>query len=239
MKNTKRMALEAAFPHTLPIMAGFLFLGMAYGIYAHSLGFSFVYPMVMALTIFAGSMEFVAMDLLLGAFNPLGAFLLALMVNARHLFYGIAMLDKYRNTGKKEGYLIFGMCDESFSINCTAAIPEGVDAGWFMFFVTLLNQIYWVLGATLGGLMGNIIPFNTQGLDFVMTALFIVLFLEQWFKEKNHASALIGIVVSVAALILLGGSAFIIPAMIVILALLILLRSRLDQEVVKWRLQSR
>ncbi|MDD4692083.1 MAG: AzlC family ABC transporter permease [Eubacterium aggregans] len=233
MKNTKRMALEAAFPHTLPIMAGFLFLGMAYGIYAHSLGFSFVYPMVMALTIFAGSMEFVAMDLLLGAFNPLGAFLLALMVNARHLFYGIAMLDKYRNTGKKEGYLIFGMCDESFSINCTAAIPEGVDAGWFMFFVTLLNQIYWVLGATLGGLMGNIIPFNTQGLDFVMTALFIVLFLEQWFKEKNHASALIGIVVSVAALILLGGSAFIIPAMIVILALLILLRSRLDQEVVK------
>jgi 4-azaleucine resistance transporter AzlC len=233
MKNTKRMALEAAFPHTLPIMAGFLFLGMAYGIYAHSLGFSFVYPMVMALTIFAGSMEFVAMDLLLGAFNPLGAFLLALMVNARHLFYGIAMLDKYRNTGKKEGYLIFGMCDESFSINCTAAIPGGVDAGWFMFFVTLLNQIYWVLGATLGGLMGNIIPFNTQGLDFVMTALFIVLFLEQWFKEKNHASALIGIVVSVAALILLGGSAFIIPAMIVILALLILLRSRLDQEVVK------
>lgn len=233
MKNTKRMVLEAAFPHTLPIMAGFLFLGMAYGIYAHSLGFSFVYPMVMALTIFAGSMEFVAMDLLLGAFNPLGAFLLALMVNARHLFYGIAMLDKYRNTGKKEGYLIFGMCDESFSINCTAAIPEGVDAGWFMFFVTLLNQIYWVLGATLGGLMGNIIPFNTQGLDFVMTALFIVLFLEQWFKEKNHASALIGIVVSVAALILLGGSAFIIPAMIVILALLILLRSRLDQEVVK------
>lgn len=233
MKNTKRMVLEAAFPHTLPIMAGFLFLGMAYGIYAHSLGFFFVYPMVMALTIFAGSMEFVAMDLLLGAFNPLGAFLLALMVNARHLFYGIAMLDKYRNTGKKEGYLIFGMCDESFSINCTAAIPEGVDAGWFMFFVTLLNQIYWVLGATLGGLMGNIIPFNTQGLDFVMTALFIVLFLEQWFKEKNHASALIGIVVSVAALILLGGSAFIIPAMIVILALLILLRSRLDQEVVK------
>ncbi len=233
MKNTKRMALEAAFPHTLPIMAGFLFLGMAYGIYAHSLGFSFVYPMVMALTIFAGSMEFVAMDLLLGAFNPLGAFLLALMVNARHLFYGIAMLDKYRNTGKKEGYLIFGMCDESFSINCTAAIPGGVDAGWFMFFVTLLNQIYWVLGATLGGLMGNIIPFNTQGLDFVMTALFIVLFLEQWFKEKNHASALIGIVVSVAAFILLGGSAFIIPAMIVILALLILLRSRLDQEVVK------
>ncbi|MGL6293845.1 AzlC family ABC transporter permease, partial [Eubacterium aggregans] len=197
------------------------------------LGFSFVYPIVMALTIFAGSMEFVSMDLLLGAFNPLGAFLLALMVNARHLFYGIAMLDKYRNTGKKEGYLIFGMCYESFSINCTEAIPEGVDAGWFMFFVTLLNQIYWVLGATLGGLMGNIIPFNPQGLDFVRTALFIVLFLEQWFKEKNHASALIGIVVSVAALILLGGSAFIIPAMIVILALLILLRSRLDQEVVK------
>ncbi|SDY15865.1 AzlC family ABC transporter permease [Eubacterium barkeri] len=233
MKNTKKLALKAAFPHTLPILAGFLFLGMAYGIYAHSLGFSFVYPMVMALTIFAGSMEFVAMDLLLGAFNPLGAFLLALMVNARHLFYGIAMLGKYGNTGKKKGYLIFGMCDESFSINCTAAIPQGVDAGWFMFFVTLLNQIYWVLGATLGGLIGNIIPFDTQGLDFVMTALFIVLFLEQWFKDKNHTSAVIGIVVSVVTLILLGGSTFIIPAMVFILALLILLRSRLDQEVEK------
>lgn len=153
--NTKRRALKAAFPYTLPILAGFAFLGLAYGILMHSKGFSFLWPMLMSMTIFAGSMEFVAADLLCSAFHPLYAFFLTLMVNARHLFYGISMLDKFKGTGLKKWYLIFGMCDESFSINQSVEPPEGVDRGWFMFFVTLLNQGYWVLGATLGGLLGN------------------------------------------------------------------------------------
>ena len=185
-KGVKARAFRAALPYTLPICAGFLFLGLAYGLLMKSQGFSFLWPMLMSMTIFAGSMEFIVANLLLSAFHPLSAFLLALLVNARHLFYGVAMLDKYRDTGWKKFFLIFGMCDESFSINCTVEPPEGVDRPWFMLFVTLLNYAYWVGGATLGGLVGSLITFNTQGLDFVMPALFVVIFLNQWQGEKNH-----------------------------------------------------
>ncbi len=150
-KDTVRKAMKCAFPYTLPIFAGFLFLGMAYGIYMNVSGFSFWYPMLMSLTIFAGSAEFVAANLLLGAFHPLQALVMTLMINARHLFYGISMLKRFRGTGWKKFYLIFGMCDESFSINYTADIPEDIDRGWFMFSVTLFNHLYWFCGATLGG----------------------------------------------------------------------------------------
>ncbi|MBD5475222.1 MAG: azaleucine resistance protein AzlC [Lachnospiraceae bacterium] len=232
MSNRTKLkdAFKAAFPHTIPIFAGFWFLGMTYGIYMNVSGFSFLYPMFMSLTIFAGSVEFVAVSLLLGAFNPLQALAMTLMINARHLFYGISMLDKYRGNGLKDIYLIFGMCDESFSINYTADIPEGIDRGWFMFFVTLLNQCYWVFGATLGGIFGSLIHFNTEGLDFVMTAMFVVIFMEQWMKEKNHISAFVGLGVSLLCLIAFGADDFIIPAMIGILGVLTLLRAPLEKE---------
>lgn len=230
IKEIQKKALKEAFPYTLPILAGFAFLGFAYGIYMHSLGFSAVYPIVMSMTIFAGSMEFVAGNLLLGAFDPVGALLLTLMVNARHLFYGISMLDKFRGVGRKKAYLIFGMCDESFSINCTAEIPPEVDRGWFMFFVTLLNQCYWVLGAAMGGLLGGVITLNTRGIEFVMTALFAVIFLNQWMKEKNHTSSLIGLAASAVCLLIFGSSNFIIPAMITILVLLSALRKLLERK---------
>ena len=213
-------AFRCALPHTLPIFAGFWFLGLTYGIYMNVSGFSFWYPCLMSLTIFAGSMEFVTVALLLGAFNPLQALALTLMINARHLFYGISMLDKYKGSGWKKPYLIFGMCDESFSINYTADIPADIDRGWFMFFVTLLNHLYWFSGATLGGIFGSLIHFDTKGLDFVMTAMFVVIFMEQWMKEKQHKSALIGLGVSLACLILFGAGNFIIPAMSAILAAL-------------------
>lgn len=224
--NTKilKKALTCAFPHTVPIFAGFWFLGLTYGIYMNVSGFSFWYPMLMSLTIFAGSMEFVAVNLLLGAFNPIQALAMTLMINARHLFYGISMLDKYRKTGIKKLYLIFGMCDESFSINYTADIPEDVDRGWFMFFVTLLNHLYWVFGATLGGIFGSLINFDTEGLDFVMTAMFVVIFMEQWMKEKQHTSALIGLGASLLCLVIFGADDFIIPSMFAILGLLTLFR---------------
>ncbi len=231
--GVKTKALKAAFPHTIPIMTGFLFLGASYGIYMNVSGFEFWYPMITSMLIFAGSVEFVTVNLLLGAFNPLQAFLLALMINARHIFYGISMLDKYRGTGLKKFYLIYGMCDESFSVNYTAKIPEDVDKGWFMFFVNLLNQIYWVAGATIGGILGGVITFNTNGIEFVMTAMFVVIFLEQWLKEKNHIPSILGLVISVVCLILFGTDKFIIPSMAAMLIILTLLRKVLDKGDVK------
>lgn len=225
-----RAALRAAFPYTVPILTGFLFLGIAYGVYMNVSGFPAIYPIVMSLTVFAGSMEFVAVNLLLGAFDPLGALALTLLVNARHLFYGIAMLDKYRDVGKKRWYLIFGLCDESFSINCAADVPEGVDRGWFYFFVTLLNHAYWVCGATLGGLFGSLLELELEGLEFVMTALLAVLFLEQLMKEKDHTSALLGVGMSLVCLVIFGSGGFVIPAMLAILAGLTLLRRPLERR---------
>lgn len=224
-----KKALFAAFPNTIPILAGFLFLGMTYGIYMNVSGFSFWYPCLMSLTIFAGSVEFVAVNLLLGAFHPIQALAMTLMLNARHLFYGISMLDRFRGLGLKKIYLIFGMCDETFSINYTAKIPPDVDRGWFMFFVTLLNHLYWFAGATLGGIFGSFITFSTEGLDFVMTAMFVVIFLEQWLKEKRHESSLLGICLSVLSLIAFGADGFLIPAMLSILAVLTLLRRPLEK----------
>ena len=215
-------ALQAAFPYTIPIFASFWFLGLTYGIVMHVCGFSFWYPMLMSLLIFAGSAEFVAAQMLLGAFNPLQALAMTLMINARHLFYGISMLDKYRGNGWKDLYLIFGMCDESFSINYTAQIPPGVDRGWFMFFVTLLNHLYWFSGATLGGLFGALLQFDTTGLDFVMTAMFVVIFLEQWLQSRQHRSALIGLGAAVLCLLIFGADRFIIPTMLLILVALTL-----------------
>lgn len=218
-----------AFPYTIPIFAGFWFLGMTYGIYMNVSGFSFWYPMIMSLMIFAGSIEFVAVNMLLGAFNPLQALAMTLMINARHLFYGISMLDKFRGMGWKKIYLIFGMCDETFSINYTAEIPSDVDSGWFMFFVTLLNHFYWFSGATLGGIFGGLINFNTEGLDFVVTAMFVVIFLEQWLKEKKHTSALAGLGISLLCLTAFGEENFIIPAMAGILIFLSILRRPLEK----------
>lgn len=233
MDGKKRKAFRAALPYTLPICVGFLFLGMSYGFLMRSKGFSVVYPMLMSFFIFAGSMEFVTVNLLLTAFDPLYAFVLALMVNARHLFYGISMLEKYKNTGWKKFYLIYGMCDESFSINCTVAPPPDVDKGWFMFFVTLLNQIYWVSGATLGALLGYVIHFDTTGIEFVMTALFTVMFLNQWEESKDHRSALIGVGCSLLCLLIFGSDGFLLPAMLLIILCLAAGWKKEDREVSK------
>ena len=210
-KSKPLAALRAAFPHTIPILTGYLFLGMSYGVLMKVSGFSFWYPLLISLTVYAGSMQFVTTSLLLGAFNPIQAFVMTLMVNARHLFYGIALLDRYQDTGWKKPYLIFGLSDETFS-------------------VTALDQLYWVIGATLGGLFGSLISFNTEGLDFVMTAMFVVILLEQWLKEKNHTCTLLGLGLAALSLFLFGPDGFMLPAMGAILAVLLLLRSTLEKE---------
>ncbi|MBQ7962703.1 MAG: AzlC family ABC transporter permease [Clostridia bacterium] len=227
--STIKRSFLAAFPYTIPILAGFLFLGITYGIYMNVSGFSFIYPMLTSMVVFAGSAEFILVNMLLGVFDPVQTFLMILMINARHLFYGISLLEKYAGTGIKKLYLIFGMCDESFSVNCSVDVPEDADKGWFMFFVTLLNHTYWVTGATLGGIFGSFISFNTEGLDFVMTAMFVVIFLEQLLKEKNHISSASGIILSVISLLIFGPDKFIIPAMVMIFALLMLLKKPLEK----------
>lgn len=216
--------IKAAFPQTIPIFAGFSFIGIAYGIYMHSLGCPPIYAMLMSLLIFAGSMEFVAGSLLLVPFNPLSVFVLTLMLNSRHLFYGISMLDRFKGTGKYKPYLIFGMCDETFVINNMANVPKNVDKTLFMFYVTLLNQFYWFFGTTIGSLFGVFIKFDTKGLDFVMVALFVVIFLESWLKEKNHVSSLIGLAIPIVCLVIFGPNQFILPSMILIVLALTILR---------------
>lgn len=223
--------LKAAFPYTLPIFAGFWFLGLTYGVLMNVSGFSFIYPLLMSMLIYAGSMEFIAVDLLLSPFNPLQALLMTLMVNARHMFYGLSMLGPLKDIKQpKKTYLVFGMCDETFSINYSAKIPDDVDRGDFMFWVTLLNQLYWVSGATLGGISGSFITFNTEGLDFAMTAMFIVIFLDNFLKEDDHTSSLTGLLLAVLALLVFGPDGFIIPAMLLILAALTLLRGRIESK---------
>ena len=168
--------------------------------------------------------------MLLGSFNLFQAFLMTLMINARYMFYGIALLDRYKGLGLKKLYMIFGITDETFAIVCSTDAPQGVDQGQFMFFVTFLDQCYWLLGSALGALFGALIQFNTKGLDFVMTAMFVVIFVEQWEKDKNHLSALIGVALPVICLLLFGADRFMIPAMFAILAGLTAVRKLLDKE---------
>ncbi len=229
MKEITR-ALKSAFPHTIPILTGFLFLGIAYGILMNSKGYGVGWTALMSFLAFAGSAQYVAINLLTSVFNPVYALLLTLMVNARHLFYGISLLDKYKDTGKFKPYLIFGLCDETFSIISSTDPPEGVNRNWFMFFITLLNHSYWVLGSALGALLGYVFPFKTKGLDFVLTALFVVIFIGQWRSQKQHSPAVIGVACSIICLAIFGPNNFIIPSMIAILTILTVFRKRLAQE---------
>ena len=228
--HPQKRALAAAFPHTVPIMTGFLFLGFAYGVLMSAKGIGPGWTVLMSALVFAGSMQYVAVTLLTGAFEPLQAFFLTLMVNARHLFYGIAMLEKYRGLGWRKIYLVFGMCDETFSVNCSAEPPEGVERGDFYFWVTLLDHLYWVAGSALGAAVGAMIRFDIKGLDFVLTALFVVIFTGQWRQRAGRAPALVGVGCSVLALCLWGADGFLLPAMGMILLALTFLRPRLERR---------
>lgn len=220
--NTIKNSFKAAFPHTIPIFAGFWFIGLTYGIYMNVSGFSFIYPMIMSAVIFGGSLEFIAVSMLLSPFAPVQVFIMAVLVQARHIFYGISMFNKFKDTGWKKFFLIFGMCDETFSINYTADIPKNVDKGWFMIFVTVLNWLYWVSGATIGGIAGSYLKFNVKGLEFVMTAMFTAIFIDQWKKEKTHIPGIIGLVMTALCLAVFGKKAFIIPSMaLIVISLLI------------------
>lgn len=223
-------AFRAAFPYTAPVGFGFLVLGLSYGMLMGIHGFSVLYPLCMSALIFAGSMEFVTVSLLLSPFDPIAAFTLAIMVNARHLFYGIAMLPRFAGTGWVKPLLIYGLCDETFALHVATRAPKGIDEKKFMLATTLLNQAYWVLSSTLGGLIGARLPQHTQGLEFVLTALFVVIALDQWQGQglSGRAGIVLGLVISALCVIVFGPSRFMIPALVGIVAVCFILRSRLE-----------
>ena len=224
--GVRTIALRHAFRTSLPIMAGYGFLGLTYGIYMHELGFSFVYPMLLAITVYAGSAEFLIGNMLLGSFHPLQAFLMVLMVNARHLFYGLSMLDRYKGMGWKKFFLIFGMSDETFALTNSVKAPAGVDKGWFLLWLTWLDEAYWVTGATVGGLIGPLLTLDLKGLDFVLTAMFTAIFADNWVKESCHTSSLSGLFISALCLLIFSADHFIIPSMVAILLFLTIYRKQ-------------
>lgn len=222
-----RRALRAAFPHTIPVLTGYLVLSFAYGVLMQSKGFGAPWVLLMSGVAFCGSMQFAAITLLTSAFDPLGAFVMSLLVNARHTFYGVSMLGKYRGMGWAKPVLIYTLSDETFSLVSTAEPPEGVSPRDFYLSISLLDYIYWVGGSLLGSLAGQFIRFDTTGLDFALTGLFVVLFLEQVLNPKNRASGAVGVVCSVAALLIFGADNLVIPAMVLVLAVLLIGRKKL------------
>ena len=223
-------ALKKAFPYTIPILAGYVFLGFSYGVYSSACGLPIWEPILMSIVVFGGSLQFVSVSVFLSTFAPIQTLLLALMVQARHLFYSIAMLKKYKDTDKKmKWYLIFGLTDETFSVIDSADIPDSINKNWFYFWITFLNQIYWIIGSTLGSILGTNLPFDSTGIDFMLTALFVVICLNQFLKEKTHYSTIIGFITSIVCLLIFGSDNFIIPTMVSILIFLTLFRNKIEK----------
>ena len=220
-------ALRAAFPATIPVLTGYLCIGMAYGLLMANAGYGVFWALLLSLLCYAGSMEFVAVSLLTAGFDPVQALLMALMINARHAFYGLSMLEKYRGTGWARPFLIFSLTDETFSLVSTLEPPDDVTRRDFYFWISLLDYLYWQVGSVLGALIGGLLPFDTTGLDFALTALFIVLFLEQWRKRENRPAALIGLGCTAVSLAAVGADRLVIPAMVLILAVLLGGRNKL------------
>ena len=218
------MTVKHAFKQSVPIMAGYIVLGMGFGVLLESKGYGVLWAIAMSMFIYAGSMQYVAINLITGGASLIATALMTLMVNARHLFYGISMLDKYKNTGKYKPYLIFALTDETYSLVCSGKIPEGVDRNKYYFLVSLFDQVYWLIGSVIGSVVGSVLNFNTAGIDFSMTALFLVVFVEQWKSTKDHASAIAGVAASVVCLLIFGAGNFVIPAMISITVILLLMR---------------
>ena len=220
--------VKTAFIKSLPVMAGYVVLAIGFGILMKEAGYGLFWSFLMSFTVYAGSMQFVAVSLLSSGASLISAALTTLMVNARHLFYGVSMIDKYKNAGKKKPYLIFALTDETYSLLCGDDYPEGEDKHWYSFFVSLFNQCYWIIGSIIGSILGSLITFNTAGIDFSMTALFVTVFVEQWLTSKNHLPALAGLFCSVACLMIFGPDGFLIPTMISITIVLSLCKNVMD-----------
>ena len=224
-------AFRAALPVSVPVMAGYLFLGSAYGVLMSQIGYGPGWTVAMSVLVYGGTIQFIAPGLLAAGYQPLYALLVSAMVNARHLFYGFSMLEIYSRSRWKKPFLVFWLTDETFSLVCSGETPEGVDADWFRYFVSGLDYLYWIAGGVLGNVAGSLFAFNSKGIDFVMTSLFTVIIINQWKSALTHAPALIGFAASLASLLLFGPDYFIIPAMLLIVAALMAVRKRLEPAI--------
>lgn len=217
MKKTIKEALLAS----IPVMMGYIVLGMAFGMLLEDKGYSFLYALAMSVFIYAGSMQFVAINLLVSGATLINTVMMTLLINARHLVYGLSMIKKFEGMGKLKPYMIFSLTDETYSLLVSAKTPEGCNQKYYLFFISLLNQCYWILGSLLGSLVGSLLTINTTGLDFTMTALFVVIVVEQYLTSKKHLYTYIGFGISIMCLLIFGSDAFIIPSIIgIVLSLL-------------------
>lgn len=225
-----KVLLRTAFLDTVPVMTGYVFLGFGFGILMHQSGFGPLWACAMSLSIYAGSMQYVAVSLLTSGAGLLVTAMTTFVVNARHLFYGISMVDAYKGTGKKKPYLIFGLTDETYSLVSQIRVPEGISKTGYCFWVTLFDHIYWVSGTLLGSLAGTILPVNFEGVEFALTALFVTIFVEQWLSTKNHGPAIVGVAVTALCLVIFGSNVFLIPSMVIIAGSLTMMRKTGKEE---------
>ena len=212
----RNILIKKAFINTFPVMTGYIVLGMGFGILLKTKGYGVWWALAMSVFIYAGSMQYLAVSLLTSGASLIATAITTLMVNARHLFYGISMIDKYKGAGAKKPYMIFALTDETYSLVCSEEIEDTKEWHRYFFVVSLFNQIYWVMGSVIGALLGSFIPFSVEGIDFALTALFITIFVEQWLSTRRHAPAIIGVVVSAVCVLIFGADNFLIPSMCLI-----------------------
>jgi len=227
MKKT----VKFAFQQTIPIMLGYLFLGTAFGLVLQEAGYSFVWALIASIFIYAGSMQFVLVSLLTGGVNLIYCAIMTLFINGRHIFYGLSFIDKFKKMGKAYPYMIFSLTDETYSVLCSLKVPKGIEEKRAMFLISLFDQCYWILGSLIGALIGKYIAFNSEGVDFAMTALFVVIFIEQWKSAKNHMPAIFGLLSAIIFLIILGPEHFILPSLLFSVFLLIIFKKKIIREV--------
>ena len=224
-----KKAMRRAFPYTVPVLAGYLFIGAAFGVMFADQGYNVLWAVLMSVVVYAGSGQYLATNLFVPGISILQAVFLTLMVNIRHVFYGLSLVDRYNRFGRKRWYLIFGMTDETYSLICTTGVPDDVDEEKFLLSITLLNQLYWIVGTAIGSLTATVIAFDSTGIEFAMTALFIVMFMELWYRRSNRPAELIGMLSAVLCLALFGASNFVLPTMVLMVAVILLGRKKLDR----------
>lgn len=223
----QKNVVKTAFLDTVPVMTGYVFLGFGFGIVMHQSGYGPLWSIAMSLLIYAGSMQYVAVGLLTGGAGLLTTALTTVVVNARHLFYGISMVDAYKGAGKKKPYMIFALTDETYSLVSQKQLPDGIDRHSYCFLVSLFDHSYWVGGTALGALAGNLLPINFEGIEFVLTALFVTIFVEQWLSTREHLPAVTGVAATALCLLIFGKDVFLIPSMALIAGALIMMQRRL------------